>query len=209
MTKQYMPQPVAVCNANRRKNRIAIADLIDRESSRQSAQPSGPVRRLAPGTYAIFREEKRLRYALGAWGTRERRNRSGVSAPLPRRRQRQAVRDDPPGRRHHPRLAKLLGMLGNSHDGEVVNAGRATDALVRKAGCTWCDNIAPTSVDQPRQWSSFRDDETIAFCLGRYEVLTAWEVDFLRDIQSRASRFGLTEKQRAVLDRLASKCGRR
>jgi len=32
------------------------------------------------------------------------------------------------------RLAKLLGMLGADHDGEVVNAARAADRLVRRSG---------------------------------------------------------------------------
>jgi len=32
------------------------------------------------------------------------------------------------------RLAKLLGMLRADHDGEVVNAARAADRLVRRSG---------------------------------------------------------------------------
>ena len=35
------------------------------------------------------------------------------------------------------RLAKLLGMLGSNHDGEVSNAARMADALVREHGLTW------------------------------------------------------------------------
>jgi hypothetical protein len=35
------------------------------------------------------------------------------------------------------RVAKLLGMLGSEHDGEVVAAGRAADRLVRASGLTW------------------------------------------------------------------------
>jgi hypothetical protein len=41
------------------------------------------------------------------------------------------------------RLARLLGMLGSDHDGEVVNAGRMADRLVRQNGLTWPDIIAP------------------------------------------------------------------
>jgi hypothetical protein len=42
------------------------------------------------------------------------------------------------------RLVRLLGMLGSDHDGEVVNAGRMADRLVREHGLTWPDIIRPT-----------------------------------------------------------------
>jgi hypothetical protein len=47
---------------------------------------------------------------------------------------------------HHyaERLVRLLGMLGSEHDGEVVNAGRMADRLVRQHGLTWPDIITPT-----------------------------------------------------------------
>src|SRR6516164_256598 len=35
------------------------------------------------------------------------------------------------------RLARLLGMLGSAHDGEVVNAGRLAVRLLKSAGLTW------------------------------------------------------------------------
>ena len=52
------------------------------------------------------------------------------------------------------RLAKLLGMLGSEHDGEVVTAARRADALVRTAGLTWHDVVAangaqPHTPDEP------------------------------------------------------------
>jgi hypothetical protein len=51
-----------------------------------------------------------------------------------------------------PRLIRLLGMLGSSHNGEVANAGRMADRLVRDAGLTWQDVIAsgPTQTLPPR-----------------------------------------------------------
>ena len=67
MVTSNMPYPFALCNTNRRKNRIAIADYIDRENSRKSSQPSGPVWRLTPGTCARSREGSRLSYAPDAW----------------------------------------------------------------------------------------------------------------------------------------------
>jgi hypothetical protein len=37
------------------------------------------------------------------------------------------------------RLGKLLGMLGSGAEGEVINAGRAADKLIRAAGMAWAD----------------------------------------------------------------------
>ena len=42
------------------------------------------------------------------------------------------------------RLAQLLGMLGSSHDGEVVNAGRLAVRMLKQAGVTWQQLLAPT-----------------------------------------------------------------
>ena len=46
------------------------------------------------------------------------------------------------------RLTKLLGLLGSGHDGEVAAAGRMADALIRDAGVTWADVIAPETVQR-------------------------------------------------------------
>jgi hypothetical protein len=35
------------------------------------------------------------------------------------------------------RLVCLLGMLGSAHDGEVANAGRMADRLIREHGLAW------------------------------------------------------------------------
>ena len=50
------------------------------------------------------------------------------------------------------RLARLLGLLGSDFDGEVANAGRLADKLVRSAGLTWPDVIAP-ALPPPRSRS--------------------------------------------------------
>ncbi len=36
----------------------------------------------------------------------------------------------------HDKLAKVLGMLGSAHEGEIAAAGRAANKLIRKAGIT-------------------------------------------------------------------------
>jgi len=35
------------------------------------------------------------------------------------------------------KLAKVLGMLGSSHDGEALAAARTADSLIRETGLTW------------------------------------------------------------------------
>ena len=37
------------------------------------------------------------------------------------------------------RIAKLLGMLGSAHDGEVVAAARAPEAELKRLGLTWAE----------------------------------------------------------------------
>ena len=46
------------------------------------------------------------------------------------------------------RLIKLLGLLGSDHNGEIAAAGRLADALIRDAGVTWADVIAPETVQR-------------------------------------------------------------
>jgi hypothetical protein len=42
------------------------------------------------------------------------------------------------------RLIRLLGMTGSDHDGEVSNAARLADRLVRSKGLRWGDVIPPS-----------------------------------------------------------------
>ncbi|MDB5360016.1 MAG: hypothetical protein JWO51_1313 [Rhodospirillales bacterium] len=41
------------------------------------------------------------------------------------------------------RLIKLLGMLGSVHDGEVLNAARHIEAMVRASGGDWDKLLSP------------------------------------------------------------------
>src|ERR1700739_1367050 len=43
------------------------------------------------------------------------------------------------------KLAKLLGMLGSRHDGEVAAAGRSAHILVRDAGVSWTEVLSPVA----------------------------------------------------------------
>jgi hypothetical protein len=96
------------------------------------------------------------------------------------------------------RLSKLLGMLGSDYDGEVLNAARAADRLVRDAGLRWPD-IAMPAPPPPR---GYRFDP-IRFCLAQPAALSDWEERFLRSIERQPYR--LTPKQLGVLERIVEK----
>lgn len=108
------------------------------------------------------------------------------------------------------RLAKLLGMLGSNFDGEVLNAARAANNLVRNSGATWESVIAPpttppvahrpTWTPPPPPPPTWR--ESVQFCQQYAYMLTEWEVEFLGSI---AYRHALSEKQRTVLNRIMAK----
>src|SRR5690242_14052461 len=83
------------------------------------------------------------------------------------------------------RLTRLLGMLGSDHEGEVANAGRLADRLVRGLGLRWADLIgsrAETRLSahwrEPRTWR-----EAVGLCLQYSDIITAWESQFLRSLR--------------------------
>ena len=49
------------------------------------------------------------------------------------------------------KLAKLLGLTGSDHNGEVVNAARLANRLVRDLGITWFDVLAAPPLDPAHQ----------------------------------------------------------
>lgn len=107
------------------------------------------------------------------------------------------------------KLAKVLGMLGSDFDGEIAAAGRRANAMVKSAGLTWDEVIAPPvpalqePYRAPRRWRrTTSPSDTAALCLQWSEVLTDWEAEFCRSIvgQRRAS-----PKQAAVLARIVGK----
>ena len=93
------------------------------------------------------------------------------------------------------KLTKLCGMFGSAHIGERASAAAMADKIVRGRGLTWGEVIA--AVPEPSA-----DDDLIASVLEHSaRILTAWELNFLRDIRGRE----LTEKQRAKLNDIAAK----
>jgi hypothetical protein len=104
------------------------------------------------------------------------------------------------------RLAKLCGMFGSDHDGEVVNAARAAHDLVRRCGGTWPDVFGRSlpAPALPGRWRYPRGGaDAIRLCLGFSEYLTPWEEGFLRTVAPYANR--LSPKQELVLDKILAK----
>src|SRR5947207_668908 len=105
------------------------------------------------------------------------------------------------------RLAKLLGMLGSSHDGEALAAARRAERLRVDAGLTWAEIVIPRLPPprpQPRGAMTFA--QAIQFVLDHEDALTEWESDFTRSIQRQSSP--LSPKQVGILERLVEKARR-
>ena len=94
------------------------------------------------------------------------------------------------------RLAKLLGMLGSDHLGERDNAGQLADKMVRAAGLTWRDIIAPPL--PPHDTDPIGGDlrRATAACSRYPHLLNRWEADFVGGL-SRFPR--LSRRQRSIL----------
>lgn len=60
------------------------------------------------------------------------------------------------GKLDRRRLAKLLGMLGSAHDGEVVAAGRQVERLRQAAGFTWGQILSSAPPSPPSQDPALR-----------------------------------------------------
>jgi hypothetical protein len=108
-------------------------------------------------------------------------------------------------------LAKLLGMLGSDHLGEVANAGRLADKLVRSAGLTWADIVAPVLLPPPDadgDTDPIHDWRRTAAACSRYpHLLNSWEAEFVAGLP-RFPR--LSRRQHAILVKIVTRlraCG--
>ena len=106
------------------------------------------------------------------------------------------------------RLIRLLGMLGSAHDGEIANAGRMADRLVRGLGLTWRDVITSTIAKhqpyRPRSvWCEPRTvRESIGVALVHLDLLTGWERRFVLSVRDAMRH---SDKQRMVLSDIIDK----
>lgn len=107
------------------------------------------------------------------------------------------------------RLARLLGMLGSAHDGEVLNAARMADRFVRERGLTWSQLILPKPKAEPVRSSTASPDG--------WRALARWIIANVGDeLREKEAQFvsqmttwrGMpTEKQQEWLARIAVRFG--
>lgn len=107
------------------------------------------------------------------------------------------------------RLAKLMAMFSSTYDGEILNAAKAAERLVKNRGETWeavlVQASRSTRHEQPKpKYKPARTDfqDEIDACMEKVKYLTPWEQSFLTSI---SERWTLSEKQRAILDRIKEK----
>jgi hypothetical protein len=99
------------------------------------------------------------------------------------------------------RLAKLLGMIGSHHDGEVLAAARKADQCIRQLGLTWGDVIQVTT-----DGSSSGDWQHMArACRAQAHRPSAREFDFINNIAM--ARFEPSPKQAAWLRSIYERVG--
>ncbi len=104
------------------------------------------------------------------------------------------------------RLAKLLGMMGSAHDGEVVAAARQAERLRAEAGLTWVDIVIPRLPALPHRQNVRTVADAIDFVIEHQVVLTDWERGFVRNL--RRLKYPLSPRQLEVLERLVEKVRR-
>jgi hypothetical protein len=104
------------------------------------------------------------------------------------------------------RLARVLGMLGSAHDGEVLAAARQAERRRIKAGLTWPEILHPRLPAPRRQHDVETFADAIEFILDFEETLTPWERDFARSL--RRQQTPVSTKQIAILDQLLGKVRR-
>ena len=102
------------------------------------------------------------------------------------------------------RLARILGMLGSRTMAKSWPPRARPNASGRAWACCGMTSSAPLQPKPERdQHNSPSWQDHARFCREHSGCLNDWEREFLASIMSRWS---LTKKQHAVLDRLVAKC---
>ena len=127
-------------------------------------------------------------------------------------------------------LTKILGMTGSEHDGEALAALRKAQGMMREAKVTWADLLKapsqssssgyqqqqgsknyyqPPPPPPPRPPPPPPVDDVVerAFALMDEfpEKLTEWEEDFLLSRSEYEWSDYMSDKQRAIMERLATR----
>jgi hypothetical protein len=95
------------------------------------------------------------------------------------------------------KLSRICGLFSSHHSGERANAAAMADKLIRERGLCWQDVICFPTTQAPETLS-----ELCGHLLAYAEVLTPWELDFLRKVSGFQS---ISPKQRDVLDAITGK----
>jgi hypothetical protein len=93
------------------------------------------------------------------------------------------------------RLVKLLGMLGSAHDGEVLNAARHIDAMVRAGGRDWDTLLRPLEAAAAKRSTDRGDLRRLD------ELLAATQVSDILKLRLAAMRDTLKAGRLADQDR--------
>ena len=117
------------------------------------------------------------------------------------------------------KLVKILGLLSSAHDGEVANAGKLADNLLRQLGLRWDDVIATAPAparnpfdEAPQGRNPFHEawrarGEAPWQCKAREVAgsmrVTEWERRFAKSLLDFPF---LSGRQEACLDRAFQKC---
>jgi hypothetical protein len=100
-----------------------------------------------------------------------------------------------------PRLAAVLSRLESPFDGERAAAGLLASRMVRAAGLSWAEVVAPDVAGpqrpDPPPWRA-----AVAMCRRRRDLLTDWEAQFLATLATQAR---VSPRQIEILDRIVAK----
>lgn len=99
------------------------------------------------------------------------------------------------------KIAKLLGMLGSAHEGEVITAARKAHKLVHKRGATWCEVIGARDTERDAA-QQIPHHAIVLELLKATALLTSFERNFLRGILAFQK---LTDKQEVTLETIRAK----
>ena len=106
-------------------------------------------------------------------------------------------------------LARVLGMLGSDHPGEVVAAARQAERLRADAGLTWQQIVASTPAipfPAPPREPHADTGSAVAFAAAHWAFLDARDREFIGSI--RHQRRPLSDKQAKWLSDIVTKCRR-
>ena len=101
------------------------------------------------------------------------------------------------------RLARVLGLLGSSHGGEVLAAARQAERLRCRAGVTWFDILEPKPEVIAPIAPEMSTSDAIRVCRARTDLLTPWESDFVASLTRQRAQ--ISAKQETILRNILAK----